>query len=339
MSERGALEVVPLRHRIRTVQERLTARIRFSATQARLGVLTILVVFFAVVSPVFLTANNLTNILVNASVVGIVACAMTLLLVAQQVDISVGSSLGLAAAVFAIIARDHGVALAALGAMGAALLVSLMNILAIIRLRVSSIIVTLAGYVGLRGVTKLVLDGRSVPIDGWEFLGRTRFHLWGIELPVPVLILFFVFGFYLVLMKHTRYGKHMYAIGANQEAARLAGIRLEREVSIAFLLAAVTVGIAALISVSQIGAAGPTTGFGLEFLALTGVILGGASLYGGRGTVFGTIVAVVILAVLDNGLVLLGVRSFWQEVARGALLLGAVVFDELGRDREMRMTL
>lgn len=319
---------------------RLKRGIRFTATQARIGVLALLIAAFSLLSPVFLTATNLTNILVNASVVGILAIGLTLLLVAQQVDVSVGSALAFSAAVFAVIARENPLLVAVAGAIVAALAVSAINAFAIVRLRVSSVIVTLAGFVGLRGAAKLVLDGRSVSIGGWEWLGRGRISLGGfIEIPVPVIALFIVFAFYFVLMKYTRFGKHMYAIGANQEASRLAGIRLERKVATSFLLSGLMVALAGLVSVSQIGAASPTTGEGVEFLALTAVILGGASLHGGSGTVLGTVVAVVILAVLDNGMVLLGVPSFWVEVARGTLLLGAVIFDELGREKGIRLSL
>jgi len=319
----------------------MLTNIRFTATQARVGVLAAMVIFFSIRSPVFFTSRNLTNVLINASVVGILAIGLTLLLVAQQVDVSVGSALAFSGAVFAVIATDGGsLFLAVLGALAAALAVSALNVVAIVRLRVNSVIVTLAGFVGLRGVAKLVLNGRSVQFEGFEWLGRGRVPIGSfIDVPVPVIALFIVFAFYFFLMKYTRFGKHIYAIGANPEASRLAGIRLEREVSIAFFLLGLLVALAALISVSQIGATSPTTGMGIEFLALTGVVLGGGSLRGGSGTAVGTVVAVVILAVLDNGLVLLGVSSFWVEVARGALLLGAVIFDELGRERGIRMGL
>ena len=120
-------------------------------------------------------------------------------------------------------------------------------------------------------------------------------------------------------MSQTRYGRHMYGMGANPKAALLAGIGLERNVVIGFLLTGVIVGLAALIVVSQLGAISPTTGQGLELLAITGIILGGASLSGGRGSILGTIIAILILAVLDNGLTLLRITSFWQEAIRGGL--------------------
>jgi ribose transport system permease protein len=126
----------------------------------------------------------------------------------------------------------------------------------------------------------------------------------------------------------------MYAIGANPGSARLTGINLEGQVAKAFVLMAFAVFLAMITSVSMVGMASPTSGERLEFLALTAVILGGVGLAGGRGTVIGTLVAVLILAVVDNALVLSGVQAFWQEVARGSLLLLAVIFDQVSRKRD-----
>ncbi len=306
--------------------------------QARVGVLVILCVFFTIRSPFFFTSTNLVNVLVNGAVIGIIGSAMTLLLVARQVDVSVGSAIGFAGAVFAVFARDYGMAWGVVGAIAAAMAIAGINAVAIIKFRVNSILTTLATLVAFRGASKLVMDGRAVRVEGFRFLGRTRFEVGGIEIPVAVIVLLLVVAVFYVLMRLTKYGQQMYAIGANPQAARLAGIPLERQVGIAFVLTGATVALASMIVVSQVGAVSPTTGERMEFLALTGVIVGGASLYGGRGSVIGTLVAILILAVLDNGLVLLQVQSFWQEVSRGVLLLGAVVFDQLGRrEAEVRM--
>ena len=306
--------------------------------QARVGVLILLCVFFTIRSPFFFTSTNLVNVLVNGAVIGIIGSAMTLLLVARQVDVSVGSAIGFAGAVFAVFARDHGMAWGVVAAIAAAMAIAGINAVAIIKFRVNSILTTLATLVAFRGASKLVMDGRAVRVEGFRFLGRTRFEVWGIEIPVAVIVLLLVVAIFYVVMRLTKYGQQMYAIGANPQAARLAGIPLERQVGIAFVLTGATVALAAMIVVSQVGAVSPTTGERMEFLALTGVIVGGASLYGGRGSVIGTLVAILILAVLDNGLVLLQVQSFWQEVSRGVLLLGAVVFDQLGRrEAEVRM--
>jgi len=310
-------------------------RVKLTGLQTRVLVLVLLVVIFSIFVPYFLGIDNFTNILVNGSVVGIIACAMTLLLVARQIDISVGSSVAFSAAVFAATAEKHSLIFSLVLALLAACFVAVINIVSIVYLRIESIIVTLACLIAFRGLTKVVLDGRSISVQNFDFIGAHRINLFGIvALPIPVLICFFVFLYFALIMKYTKYGHHMYAIGANPESSRLAGIKLELQISKAFLLMALAVFLAMIASVSMIGMAAPTTGDRLEFLALTAVILGGVGLAGGRGNVLGTLVAVLILAVIDNALVLFGVKPFWQEVARGGLLLLAIIFDQFSRTRD-----
>ncbi len=313
-------------------------RARLSGTQVRLSVLVGLLIYFSLTTQFFLSTTNLSNILLAAAVVGIVACAQTLLLVAGQVDISVGSAVAFASATFAVLLIPVGMPLALVASFGAALIVTAVNVTAIVRFRVPSIIATLATFLAFRGVAKIVLDGRAVPVRDFGFLGQTRLTVLGLDIPLAVLMLLVVGAFFFVVMRYTQYGQHMYAIGANSRAARLAGIPIEKNVVAAFVLSACTVAVAALLLTSQTGVVDPATGDKLEFLALTGVMIGGASLHGGRGSVSGTITAIVILAVFDNGLILSQVPSFYQEVFRGALLLGAVVFDESQRrSKEVRM--
>ena len=304
----------------------------FRPDNARLLVLIALGAIFTFASPFFLTTNNLINVLMNAAVVGIVAAPATLLLVARQVDISIGSAVGFAATTLTVVAESRfGLGVAVLAAIGAALGIAAINAVAITKLRVNSLIATLGTLAAFRGAAKLIGDGRSIRLDGFGFLGRSRFAIPGtdVRLPVAVLILLAVALLFSLLMRYTRYGLHMYAMGANPKAARLAGVSLERNVVIAFMLSGLSVALGSFILVSSIGATAPTTGMGLELLAITGVILGGASLSGGRGTMGGTLVAILILAVLDNGLTLMRVTSFWQEVVRGGLLVVAVAFDQL----------
>jgi len=207
--------------------------------------------------------------------------------------------------------------------MAAAMLVAVINAFAITRLRVNSIVATLGTLAAFRGLAKLEGSGRNIRVDDFNLLGRARIDVMGLQVPLAVFILLAVLALFWFLMSQTRYGRHMYGMGANPKAALLAGINLQRNVVIGFLLTGLAVGLAALIAVSQVGAVAPTTGQGLELLAITGIILGGASLAGGRGTIPGTIIAILILAVLDNGLTLSRITSFWQEVVRGSLLVAA----------------
>ena len=304
-------------------------RALFAPTVARLVALIGLVVLFSLVSPFFLTTGNLVNVMQNAVVVGMVAAPLTLLLVARQVDLSVGSAVAFAATCFTLLARDIGFAVAIPAAFAAAMLVAVINAFAITTLRVNSIITTLGTLLAFRGLTKILGAGSNIPVDGFEMIGRERIALAGIEVPISVFILVGILSAFWAIMSWTRYGRHMTAMGANPTASRLAGIDLRRNVVKGFLLTGLVVGLASLIVVSSLGATSPTTAQGLEFLALTAVILGGASLSGGRGTILGTTIAVLILAVIDNGLTLARVSSFWQEVVRGGLLVAAVALDQL----------
>lgn len=310
-------------------------KLKITGLQARLLVLVILVTYNAIFTPYFWGADNLINIMVNGSVIGIIACAMTLLLVARQIDISVGAAVALSASVFVVVAETRSIWIGLIFGFLAALFVALVNIVSIVYFRVESIIVTLAGLIVFRGLSKVVLDGRSVTVEGFDFIGTERLNVFGIvRIPFPILIFAVVLLFFYWMMKNTKYGSQMYAIGANPGSARLSGINLERQVAKGFLLMALAVFLAMITTVSMLGMAAPTTGERLEFLALTAVILGGVGLAGGRGTVIGTLIAVLILAVVDNALVLSGVQAFWQEVARGSLLLLAVIFDQVSRKRD-----
>lgn len=305
------------------------AQALFTPTVARLSALVGLIVLFSLVSPFFLTSGNLVNVMQNAVVVGMLAAPLTLMLVARQVDLSVGSAVAFAATFFTVTARDVGLGVAIPAAFGAAMFVALVNAFAITRLRVNSIITTLGTLLVFRGLTKVLGAGSNIPVSGFEFIGRERLDILGIPVPISVFILFAILVTFWATLSWTRYGRHMTAMGADPAAARLAGIDLERNVVKGFVLTGLVTGLASLIVVSSLGATSPTTGQGLEFLALTGVILGGASLAGGRGTIMGTAIAILILAVLDNGLTLARVSSFWQEVVRGGLLVAAVALDQL----------
>jgi ribose/xylose/arabinose/galactoside ABC-type transport system permease subunit len=304
-------------------------RTLFTPTVARLVALVALIVLFTFVSPFFLTTGNLVNVMQNAVVVGIVAAPLTLLLVARQVDLSVGSAVAFAATCFTLLARDVGLGVAIPAAFGAALLVAVINAFAITRLQVNSIITTLGTLLAFRGLTKILGAGSNIPVSGFEMIGRERIAIAGIEIPISVFILAAILVVFWAIMSWTRYGRHMTAMGANPIASRLAGIDLRSNVVKGFLLTGLVVGLASLIVASSLGATSPTTAQGLEFLALTAVILGGASLSGGRGSILGTTIAVLILAVIDNGLTLARVSSFWQEVVRGGLLVAAVALDQL----------
>jgi ribose transport system permease protein len=307
-------------------------------TAALLAVLVGLFAYFSISSPFFLNSANLINILQTVAVVGIIACPATLLLISGQFDLSVGSGVGFAGMLMAVAALAPGtggvdlpfamnlqVSSAFLVAVAGTLVIGLINAFAVTVVGINALITTLGTLAIFRGLTKVLGDGQTIRIEGFGGLGVLRFPEGGlpvIGVGIPLI------AFWAVL-RYTVYGRSLYAIGASPTAARLAGIRVKRVIFIAFLLSSLCVALAGLIRLSQVAGASVNTGLGIELSVITAVVLGGASLSGGRGGIGGTVLAVLIVGVLSNGLIQTRVPSFWIEVAGGLLLLGAVTVDRV----------
>lgn len=301
-------------------------RRRLPETAALAGVLLVLCIVFTTQSKYFLTPDNFINILTNTAVIGIIAAPATLLLVAGQFDLSVGSGAAFIGVMMAWATPQFGIPTAVILCIISGIVIGVVNGFAVTVLGINALITTLATLAILRGLGQVVADGQTLLLSGFSDLGTARPFL---NVPVPVLIFIAVVIITALAMRFTVFGRSMYAIGANPVAARLTGIRTRTMIFVGFVLSGLAVVIGGLILVSQLGAASPNAASGLELSVVTAVILGGASLAGGRGTVAGTVLGVLILGVLNNGLVLMNINSFWQDVARGALLLAAVGFDQL----------
>jgi ribose transport system permease protein len=325
---------------VTTASRALRARgtTRVPETAALIVVLVVLFAFFSIASPFFLKPENLVNILQNVAVVGIIACPATLLLIAGQFDLSVGSATGFVGMLMAVAALAPGaggtevpwsgnldIPMAFVVAVAGTLLIGVINGFSVTVLGINALITTLGTLAIFRGLTKVLGNGQTIRINNFGELGVVRIF----EIPLPV----YIFGFVVIvswfILRYTVYGRSLYAIGASPTAARLAGIRVRRTIFIAFLLSALCVAIAGLIRLSQVGGASVNAGLGIELSVITAVVLGGASLSGGRGGIVGTVLAVLIVGVLANGLIQLNVPSFWIEVANGLLLLGAVAIDRV----------
>jgi ribose transport system permease protein len=316
-------------------------------TGALLVVLVALFVYFSIASRFFLNSENLINILQNVAVVGIIACPATLLLIAGQFDLSVGSAVGFAGMLMAVAALAPGtggvdlplamnmtVPSAFVIAVAGTLLVGFINAFCVTVIGINALITTLGTLAIFRGLTKVLGDGQTIRIENFGALGVLRFPesglpIIGVGIPLPVYIFAACVLAFWAVLRYTVYGRSLYAIGASPTAARLAGIRTKRVIFIAFLLSAACVALAGLIRLSQVAGASVNSGLGIELSVVTAVVLGGASLSGGRGGIGGTVLAVLIVGVLANGLIQLNVPSFWIEVANGLLLLGAVTVDRL----------
>lgn len=316
---------------------RWTDRLRPKGLRASQGIgLTALllgmVVYFSWASPFFLSVNNFLNIGSNISYIGIMAIAMTMVIVSGGFDLSVGAVVALTAVTVAKIHDldvDIWIAVAAGFAIGP--LVGLANGLLVTKVGINPLITTLGTMSIVRGMAFVLTGGLTGTIvdSGFAYIGRGEFY----EIPVPLIILLIWFLIALVVMTSTRFGRDLYAIGGNPEASRLAGIPVDRRKIAVYVISGGAASVAGIVLASQLGAGAPQSAAGVELTVITAVILGGTSLSGGKGTVWGTMLGVFIMGVLNNGLALLRVSSFYQEVFRGAVLLLAVAVDQLGQRR------
>jgi ribose transport system permease protein len=309
-------------HRIRAVADRLPE------VAPLLLVLVAMSAFFSARSPYFLSVDNFVNILQAVCVTGIVALPATMLIVAGEFDLSVGATAAFCAVLMATQAAEHGVARGVLIALAAGLLIGLVNAFVVTVIGVSSLITTLGMLSVLSGLALQQTGGQTAQVADFASLGTSRPFL---DIPLPVLIFLALTILTAFVLRMTVFGRCLYAIGANPTAARLVGVRSRTSLFVTFVSSSVAAALAGLILASQLGAASPTAGAGLELVVITAVVLGGASLRGGRGTVIGTFVAVLILGALQNGLVLLNVGAYAQDIATGMLLIAAVSFDQIRR--------
>ncbi len=302
-------------------------RLSFPETGALLLVLAALIVFFSIRSEFFLSKDNFVNILIAISVVGIVACPSTMLLIAGQFDLSVGSGVALVGTVFAFyLVQGQSIGVCVVIAVAVGLAIGIANGVMVTVLGINALITTLATLAVVRGLAQIRSDGQAIGFEGFTTLGLERPLF---DIPWGVWIFFAVVVTSSVVMRSTTYGRALYAIGANPTAARLAGIRVGLIIFVGFVISGLAVALTGLILASQTGQGSGNAAIGLELSAVTAVILGGASLAGGRGSIFGTVLGVIIIGVISNGLVLLNIVSFWQDVIRGGLLAAAVGFDQL----------
>jgi len=294
--------------------------------------LLILFVLLAVTSPYFLSSTNLLNIGKAVAITGIVAVGETIVIIAGGFDLSVGSTMaaaGMTAAFLLGFGVPLPVAFAASILLG--ILIGLVNGAIISYARINPLITTLATLAIVRGLAYVVSGGREIVISdpAWLSLGT------GAILGIPVMIVivavtFLVFGW---AMPRTIFGRYAYAIGSSARAARLSGVAVDRWRLAFYVTCGGLASLAGLVLVARTGNAQPSAALGVELDVITAVILGGTSLTGGRGRLAGTLIALLVIGIVNNGLTLLGVPSYWQQVVKGGILLAAVLYDELHRGR------
>jgi ribose/xylose/arabinose/galactoside ABC-type transport system permease subunit len=310
---------------IRFSVPQIVARIRPYALYAAF---LLLIVLFTWLSPVFFSEGNFANIGRQTALVSIMAVGMTTVIVTAEIDLSVGSTLalaGMSAALAMQIVNSWVVGAVAGLATGA--LVGLINGILTTRLLIPSFIVTL-GTLGIcRGVALVVTNTAPVLISNRPFADIFgQGYLFGVPAPICLTILTLLFGVYL--LHFSTFGRKLYASGGNPTAARYSGINVARVKTVAFVLTGTLAALAALVLSALGEASRPDSGSGLELDVIAAVILGGTSLFGGRGTIIGTLVGSLIIGILNNGLVLVGVDASWQLALKGAIIIFAVAFSE-----------
>ncbi len=309
-------------------------RIKFSREVVLLGVLIVLMVVMSLLSPLFFTVGNLLNTSRFFVEVGLMALGMTLIIITGGIDLSVGSNLALVSvAVGFSYAAGLPLPLAIVFGLVVGLAAGLFNGLFITLLDLHPLVVTLGTFALFQGLAYGLTNAEAVSdFPGWfAYFGQAYFG------PVPLQLFIFILAVAVVwlILSRTSFGRYVYAIGNNEEAARFSGVPVRKVKLALYAGIGLLVAIASVIYTSRVYTARGDSGLGLELDVISAVVLGGASIYGGSGTIGGTVLGVLIIATLRNGLVLAGVPSTWQVFVLGVLLLVAVFLNEFFRRREV----
>ena len=320
----------------------------FLARFAPLIFLLLLMAVFAILEPRFLSSINLFNVMRQVSIVGLLAIGMTFVILTAGIDLSVGSLLAFAGLVAAAVAKGgmqdrftvgdeaigYGWPLAALAAIAIGLIGGSLQGIAITRLKVPPFVVTLGGMSVFRGAALLFAAGG--PISGFQ----PDFTWWGqgkiFSVPVPVIIFLVLAAIAHIVLRYTRYGRRVYAVGGNPEAARLAGLNVNGIICSVYIIMGFFAGLGAFVLAGRLNSAEAVAGTGYELTVIASVVIGGTSLFGGAGSIFGTVIGTILIGVLLNGLVLMNVSSYIQQIIIGVIIVLAVAFDTFAKSRRRK---
>jgi len=312
------------------------ARSRWRELLSRYGITLafgVLVAVLAVLSERFLATSNLLNVLRQIAVNALLAFGMTTVILGGGIDLSVGSILAMSGALSAGLAvAGWPPGLAMLAALGAGALKGLFNGFFVAYARIAPFIATLGGLTILRGATLVYTDGRPITGLPEAFYVLGNGSLLGVPIPVWVMLAFLALTH--ALLRYTALGRMIYAMGGNEEAARLSGIPIVQVRLFTYGFSGLAAALGALVLTGRLNSAQPTAGSGFELDAIAAVVVGGTSLQGGRGGVTGTFLGAAIIGVLNNGMNLLDVSAFYQQIVKGGVILGALLIDRLVASRK-----
>jgi len=309
--------------------------------------LVVLMLIFSILEPKFLNPTNLFNVMRQISITGLIALGMTFVILTAGIDLSVGSILAVSGMVAAAVAKgslgntlslgeDEAVGYGPYAAMVASIAIGILcgyiQGYSITWLKVPPFVVTLGGLSIFRGLTLWFSNGG--PISGFE----SDYRWWGQGMigPVPVPVLIFLVAAILchIVLRHTRYGRHVYAVGGNPEAARLSGLAVDRIILSVYMIVGFFAGLAGFVLSARLNSSEAVAGIGYELTVIASVVIGGTSLFGGAGSIAGTVVGATLIGVLVNGLVLNNVSSYIQSVVIGLIIITAVAFDRFVKTRK-----
>jgi len=294
------------------------------------AIVLVVVVAMSFASPYFLSTGNILALLLGLSIEAIIAVAMTNLMVSGGFDMSVGSIVAFTGAATALLlAAGFPVFLAVLVGLALGAGIGLFNGLIISKIGINPFVTTLSSLSLFRGLTLILTKGRNISglPDNFKAIGQTT--VFGIQTPILIAAFLIIVGD--ILLRRFRFFRQSYYIGGNERAARLSGIGVDRLKTLAYVLTGLFAGLAGIVMTSRLGAASMTAGTGLELRVITAVIIGGASLQGGEGTVLGAFLGSLLMALITNALTLLGVDVYWQTFVIGGTLLTAVLIDQVGK--------
>lgn len=296
-----------------------------------LGVFIVLFAFFSIQADAFLTLENQVNVLRQIAPTIIVATMMTLVITTGQIDLSVGSIIGLTASALALLLQNGSPVFALFATLLIGTAAGLIQGILAAYGKLPAFIVTLAGLIALRGVALLITEGYSTPItvEWLLWLGQGKFL--GLYIPTWVALATVLFGWYL--FTQTRFGRYVVASGSNAEALRRSGVNVKRVLTAVLMLTGLFAGIAGVLTAARLATGSSNSGTLFELEVITAVVLGGTSLLGGRGSVMGTLIGALTLGIIANGLVLLKVDVFWVPITQGVILIIAMLLNQSAVDR------
>ncbi|MEW9673226.1 ribose ABC transporter permease [Ammoniphilus sp. 3BR4] len=291
-------------------------------------ILFLMCVVLSFLTPNFLEVNNLLNVLKQISIISILAAGMTFVILTGGIDLSVGSTVALSGVISVMLSQQGVNAIAAMAVgVAAGMMAGYINGYLTAKAKLPAFIVTLGSFTYIRGIAYVLSAGYPIVLTDplFKFFGSGTV----LAIPTPVFIMTLVYVAAFFVLKYTMFGRHVYAIGGNEEAASLTGIKVGATLIKVYMISGLLSGLAGVVLAGRLYSGQPTAGVGFELDAIAAVILGGTSFTGGVGTIQGTIIGALIMGVLSNGLTLLDVNYYWQLVIKGGVIILAVLLDRL----------